>query len=590
MRKFYIVLIAGIFGLISSLILPNGFKFFSFIIPLFLFCIAFSPDENYFSINLFVGMLLFYVILSSSFITFDASEPLNFIAIRTFMYTLLDVFTVLVFIGVPIVMIVAMIYAFIIGQVSQFTESFIRIIIVIVLLIGVFFVMDVAGVQFAGNVMDFVKTFYISIGEFLINLPLNIYTGIDNLLPDWIVDLPPIPSQFSGVDLDNVEVGEASEAVVFDALWVRFSSMSYTNVVLTIHDSLPIIMSLICLVSAIAMSKKDWEVLFVDKLNNWGLDEVNEVLEKKSKFIPNLNYTMIFFMIFLLISAFAIGLSYSNVFPTGMGDDWRMIIYLSVYLFMSIVPLIFLNRNNSLYYRRSTPSNTLKGTVYGLAGLILMTRLFFQRQLMDAFSVQELGTEISYVIFQFVFVAPSESLMFHVFIPSVVGGLLLAYTVKNVKRGYELDRDVELGILDARLEMLGHLETFYKSEKKPRQLAEVLSDLNDAKQDKRDLEDIEYKEELDYESIFGRASSLTIFCIIGVVVPAFIFSMLHWIVQIPSGMDFFIFWGSGLGIIFFAGSVWFTFISYQYGWLSCILTHAINNSFTILLVIIFAGI
>jgi len=98
--------------------------------------------------------------------------------------------------------------------------------------------------------------------------------------------------------------------------------------------------------------------------------------------------------------------------------------------------------------------------------------------------------------------------------------------------------------------------------------------------------EVDFIKKIGTDSVFGRARSLVIFFVFGVLFSNFAFAVTHCLV---SGIDFFVFWNSGLGVVLFVGGCWFSFIAIKYGWLSAILVHASYNSLTIIMVLMFMG-
>jgi len=590
MRRSNLCFLGFIIGLIGFAFIPiPSFKFFAFIIPLFLLSMALSSDQDYINMNLFMVCLFVMLLFSSTFITMDvAADPItnvrapiqdpnagggfSIVAFLNQVTTSLSVITVILIVGVPVILAVGVVWAFLKGRVSEAATGFVRVIVLVGVMLMVFGVFNMMNFDPFGITTGVTET-YIAIANFVITLPASIYGGASDLVSEIGVDLPDI-----GVNPD----------VTFDVVIQTFDSMSYTEIMYAVNDALPMLMSLLCLIVGFSMIRKKWEDSLVEALSKPLFEE--EKKDVKREFYPSMNRKMLVFVIFIVVSAFGIFLSYSNVYPEAEDQQNYMFIgYFSVYLFMSIIPLIFLSMENNLYYRRSTFITTVKGVIYGIGGLFLMTRFFFQEIVMSAFSVASYNQEVSYIINQLIFVAPSESIMFHIFIPSVFASFVMVKTAKVLKRGYELDRNTELAILDAKKEMLTRLEVFYKRTKKTiEELAEVEKELNSINTEIRTLSNEEALLEVDFKSVFGRVNSLYIF-IIGCVVSNFIFSIMHWIVLIPQGVDFFLFWTCGLGVIYLAGGFWFTFIAYRFGWVACILTHAIYNSQTLIVAMILFG-
>lgn len=564
----------------------NGFKFFSFIIPLFLLSVVLSSEEDYFNINLFLVLLFIFLFLSSSLITFDSSNGFNFVAILNGASKVIDIACIFIFLGVPIFMIVGIIWAFYKGEISNAIKVIVFLGLFLAFTMITFFFFEITGIQLMG-VTSFVSEFYAEIISFIINLPITLYQGADSIIEKLPIDfdLPDLPSVYA-------------DDFTFNAMWTSFNTLNYSEVVLTIHDTLPIIISVFCLIVALMMLKKDWENEITDFITKISKPKIER--KKKRHFAPNLNYGIAFYILFLLVSAFVIFLSYKNSYGEDPAQDYQMIGFFGLYLIMSCIPLAIMISTDLVYYKHSSLTKTIEGVVYGVVGLALMTRLFFMRNVMNAYSVQDIEGSMIYIINTFIFVAPSESILFHVFWCGLVAGFLRKYSKNKLK---ELDKrgvfpETKTGKLikiEDEIDIEAKLENYYKVHQKTKQDALLLalteSRIATLEKEKRRLLRLPEDIDVDFSTIFGRASNLTYFILFGVIFSSFIFASLHWIIlYYTTGTDFYIFWLSGLGVIYFAGGCWFIFISFRYGWLAGILTHAIHNTLSIILILLLVGV
>lgn len=576
MRKTTISFLGFLIGLVSFLFVPYGFKFIGFIVPLIMLSVVLSSKEDYFNINLFLVFLFIFLMIPSSFMTFDANNPINFTKLINGSVDIIDSIALILFIGVPVFMIVGAVYAFIIGKTDTAVKNISRLILIIGIMILFFFLLDFANIKLFGFTR-FVLDFYSDLLEIIIELPATVYNGAKdmiNIVSVGTISLPKLPS-YEG------KLKRAS----FDTYSTRFSTMDYTTVIFSIHDSLPLLISLFCLLIGIITIRKKWEknlVIFMDK--------VSIKQEKKTRertYFPNVNYKMLIYMTILMISAFAIALSYTNSFGADIRTDYQYILFFSIYMIMTTVSILALNLTGFTYYKDSNFYNTIKGTVYGLFGLLIMTRLFFTYQVMSAMSTQTLSTDVIYIINTFVFIAPAESIFFHVFIPALVAGVLLSYSKRNIKRGYQIGVQEELSDINTKIYALEQIQVYVLKHGTKKELANIQIEMNDLKQQqliiqKQEIERVFVSE----KTLYGRSTTLVLFFLFGVILPNFIFATMHSIVP---QIDFFLFWTSGLAMVYLAGGVWFCFISLRYGWFAGIMTHALYNTNTIILAIIFFG-
>lgn len=582
MRMNIALLLSGfLIGLIGVLFIPSPFKFFIFIIPLICICIVLSPEDDYFNINLFFVFLFIFFLIPSSMITFDTSSNYSPIMVVSIGTIVIDILVIVFFVIVPIIMIIAIVYAFVVGNVSNAVQAIVRLLLVmfsVILGAMIFEIFDLPSFGISGFVLDL----YAQIFTFILTLPQNIYGLVESTIETLSlgqVDMPDLP----GVSLE----GEDITNINFNTLWTRFNSMDYQTAIYAVHDSLPIMVTMLCGVFLLLFARKEWEDQILESIGRMGTDR--EAPERQ--YFPNLNYKMIVYMTILIISAFGIFLTYANIYQNEESTLYQTFAtggYFSIYLFMSIIPLIMMNFTGLTYYKDSNLVNTVKGVVFGLFGLFLIVQLMNSGRTMSAMSMENHRDDFLYILNTFIFVAPSESIMFHIFIPALVMGIIVSYSRARVKEIYELTTRERLIMIEGEIKMKKEIIEIYESLKQKKYIAEERKELNSLLQEKNRLEgEIIERVRITEDSIFGRPASVAILIIFGIIIPNFVFASFHWFL---SGIDdYVLFWTSGLGIIYFVGGCWFTFIGLRYGWLACILTHAFHNTMTILLVLAFTG-
>jgi hypothetical protein len=223
----------------------------------------------------------------------------------------------------------------------------------------------------------------------------------------------------------------------------------------------------------------------------------------------------------------------------------------------------------------------------GEFGLFLIVQLFnTYNKTFDVLSLETVKTGIGYIMNQFLFVAPTESLLFHILIPSLVIGLLYVYTERTVLKYDSEEFNQKLHSIEASISTKEEMVDYYRTTGQKKKLAEEKSNLNDLRQKKNELSRKERKARVTDKSLYGRSIYVAVIFAFAIILPNFIFGLYHWF---NSDVDFFVFWTSGLGVLYLVSGCWFTFISLRYGWLACILTHAIHNSLTIIIVLLFMG-
>lgn len=588
MRKVYLALIGFFFAVpgVFFNFVPNV-KFFSFIISLLFISIILSTDNEHLNIKLYLGFLFIYVMFSSSFMTFDANNPLNLSLILKGTSKMLDIVTIFLFIGMPILITIGVIWAFVKGDISQATKgaSFLGVFIGATLLaLSVF---KMAGFEFFG-MTEMVSDFYGTLILFLFNLPITVYEGISALLagtPLVGLELPPVPSAYRSEDFS------------FDAMYYNATTMSYSDVIYTIHDALPMFNAIILFILVIVNFREKW----AQDLEYWIKKISEDTHEKKPvRFFPNFSYVIPFYILFLVGSAFIIFLSYKSSFGQDPAQDYQYLGYFSIYTVMSAIPLTIMMLSNLVYYKDAHLFKTLEGTAIGLVGLFLTTRLFYMQPLMSAYSIQNIDPNFIFIANQFIFVAPAETILFLIFFPGLIAGYIIKYSKSKLR---DADRNGEIeGTKSYQLIELGEnivaenrvIEYYKENQETPEDrlaLAFAQQRLLAFTLNKVRLERQPDNEDINWRSLFGRSQSLILFIVFGVILSSFVFASLHWIVLFSEqGVDFFVFWISGLGVIYFAGGSWFIYIGMRYNWLAAILTHALNNTQMCIMIILLTGV
>ena len=622
LRKWKILLIGAIVGIGGFFVLPSSFKFFGFIIPIIMLCIVASPDDEYFNMQFFLVSLFIFFLISTNLVTFDASNPVSFSMVTGAVYAGIITITLIICVGIPMIMIAGAVWAFYIGEITKAVEALVRVLIVVAFVIIFCFMMAILNIETLG-ISDFILDFYVEIISFTFELPIQLYESVAQITSPLGVDLPKIPenkhfrqpkkptgpsigdrfndfvsdpigSTGSGIgDFISDPIGSIGDAIGgalsgesdispgFDAL----RSASYLEVIFAIHDTLPLFAGLVCLVSVPFFTKRKWELVIQDRINRLhGLDK--KKAKKEPRFLPTVNYKMMIFMTIIMVTAFCIFLSYTNAYAINDREDWRYIGFFGIYMFMIIIPLLLMNIQGYYYYTDSNFRNTLKGFIYGMGGIFFITRLFITKQVVNAYSAQPMNNNVMYVVNQFVFVAPAETIFFHIFIPALVAGIIVAYSERNIRRGYELTIQEELALLESKLYAQQIASDIYLMNNKKKAYAKSKAREEKLRSDKSKLMEVDFIKKIGTDSVFGRARSLVIFFVFGVLFSNFAFAVTHCLV---SGIDFFVFWNSGLGVVLFVGGCWFSFIAIKYGWLSAILVHASYNSLTIIMVLMFMG-
>ena len=302
MRKWKLSLVGFIIGFIGFVFFPLGFKFFAFIVPTIILSHVLSKDEDYFNINIFLLLLLVFMLIPTNLITFDASKPMDVEVAFGGVYAILSVICVVIFFGMPVYLTVGVIYSFMIGQVSQSSKQLIRLIFILGFVCVILAVLRMVDVNIP--YLDGVTDFYVNLINLCFQFPYIIYNIFDSGIKlinsmaywleeiinetDWFeleedVDFPKIPRL---PPLPSYQMPKMN--LTFDSAQTHFNSMSYTDTIFAVHDSLPISIAIVCLITSLFMSKKDWEKEIIKTISKFSID--TRKTSKERIYFPYVKY------------------------------------------------------------------------------------------------------------------------------------------------------------------------------------------------------------------------------------------------------------------------------------------------------------
>jgi len=654
MRRWVIQAIGFWIGAVSFFIAPGPFKFLGFFFSMLCFAISVRSDGEYFNVHVLLIAFFIFMLLPSNLVTFDASNSLNTNALVGYVQTGAETVTLIICIGIPLILIVGAIYAFIIGKIEESMRALLVAILGIVFTLLIAFVFEWAGV-FSFGIFGFILDFYSELLSFMFELPISVYETVDQALTNtgMGISLPDIPKNkhfrsakeptsgggglfgtgsgnggnewydpaglFNGGNSGGSGDSSGSggnewydPAGLFSAQDTQSSvnakSLTYNGFIYGLHDALPLLAGLINLVSIIFFRNKKYEKILVSFFNYFK-EKKSGTKTKVRKHLPKVDRLMISYAIILMFSGFFVFLAYTNSYGENAREDWRyiMFIYYAVVVGFSI---FWLQKFNN--YKRATPVSCFKGTLYGLAGLFLMTRLFLSRQVVTSFSTVQMQTNSWYAFNTFIFIAPAETLAFQILIPCLVLYLLRPYVQKG--RMAQIEDSAGLALTIATLETditdLQRNKDIIADEAKAWETVDGLNVGNKKigtkkivaeRQEKiqqidvlilqkqREKRAIEKASELplqnDINSLLTRPVYLTVFIAVGILGSSFLFASLHYMV-IMNEISFALFWMCGLAVLYFSSGCWFIIIAIKYDWLSAVLCHALYNTSTILMVLL----
>jgi hypothetical protein len=252
--------------------------------------------------------------------------------------------------------------------------------------------------------------------------------------------------------------------------------------------------------------------------------------------------------------------------------NYQNVGFISIYSLITVSILILLGIGIG------TPTKngwqTFSGVVFGVILLFIFQNLFTQQQTLSVVANEVRTPTIIQLWTTGLFVAPSESLMFHVFLTSlVVAYFLRKNRVLSVEELEQKRQNLRIEITS-----LGNIAEINKNLGNSKAYAKTMQLLNKRQIELVRLEKSSSAREPTTAAIAPAQFLILLLCITGFNV---IFSCLHWF---KSGLTFEIFWSSGLGFIYLSSGVIMSLISYRFGWASGVIAHALHNSLILALV------
>lgn len=650
MRRWTVQFIGAIVGIATFFILPGVFKFFGFIFAIFAFAISLRSVNNYFNMNILVISLCIFAMFGTSFFTFDASNPFNY---KVFVsYAQVGATTIMMMggIGVPILLVIGGIWGIIRGNALGGTQSIFYAFVSGGAMVSVCFVLETFNVPTFGTAR-FVLNFWMELISWAFDLPIQIYEMTDQIATDLgmgdIIDLPDIPeskyfrepkdpenrSQYNwatGSNGGGVSTGNAVVDTVVNTIsnlsmdtQAKREDVTYKNMVYAVPDMLPLLAGLMNLVSVPFFKSRATEKAIISWISHFGKEPRKTIKKREDKRLPYANIFMLSYGVVIMFAGWFIFLAYTNAYGQDTAQDWKMIIFI-YYVIITFISIYLIQKYHN--YTPATTTNTILGTIYGVVGLYAMTRLFFQREVVNSFSTVEMHSNGWYAVNTFVFVAPAETLAFCILIPCLIIAWIQIHEGKEPRTEEQLSLrhrisrcddlivvkrvqiEQQKNLIDQNkinIETMKYLDgKILSKNKKPLHTTERVAELTDKASNLNDKlseyegdlvklkklrsrligEEKALRPELPLRELLENPRYLGIF-IIGIIGASFLFSSSHYPI-LSAEITYDMFWFCGLGIIYFSGGFWFIIIGIKYGWLSAINCHAIYNTMTILVVIL----
>lgn len=573
-QKRWTMVISGILGIIFYFLLPASYKIFSFLIPAVGLSFAFSKAGFNYPILLLLGIV--FLLFPSSIFTLDSSNPYDIEAIRSqnmidnTINTLVSVFCF----GLPLILVLGGIWAIIQGNpesgVSALSKAAMLIIVV-----GVFItVLSWFGIPLGP--FNGVAEFFNTLMDYITRATVKIQTTVDT----WLNGSGSGNGEIEQSVCDSAKTEEVKEACEWLASQDKFnldvSTLNPQNgqIQLIIIGGFPLNLSLFNIIIALISM---WFKLDLPKFD---FDTPMRISRPS-----NINYEFLIFLAIILVAYF----TYYLVLGDSLFMTYRTLGFFTIYLTIITASCIILAFGFGSVVK--TNWQTLLGILFGNVSLFIIFNLFTQATTLDAYGQEYSETELhlNYILVQFIAVGPAESFLFHIFIPALCLSLLLL----QIKRYNNKELDQEISQIRLRVSRLDLENSYYQLALiKPKQnykqeggnIDDYIERISEINRLNNRIAEIERTKEQEIEPNIKYLSNKqrAIFVVV-VVLSNFLFAIMHWF---NSGMDFRLFWASGLGLIYFLSGIVITTISFRYGWLAGILTHAINNSAQIFLILI----
>jgi len=620
----FISSIVGLMGYASFLSPLSWMRLVFFLVPIVVLCWSLTGTKKRFNFVLFV-LILFLLFLFSSvlmstgftLLSANLSNPPDLdypeFSMDLFNYSMtldaIDSFLTpiffFIFIGVPGMLIAGGIWAIVVGRVNEGVKAIIKVFIAFVMFTLVILAFDLIGLQIPGltqAVKDAMNTY--------MNMMNDIYRWFtdNDILPDKPVGTP--GNQLPGDDMpgpdgetgtsDDIKVGDLNKDGVIDPVeefiyWITHlgtstGGMSRVGGLNAAIQKSPIGFQ-IYIVSFCPMMISGINILFSliflsKKARMWNDEFFDDFLPKEEKIPMHLlhfNYKMGAFVGIIIFCAWLMFLNFARIYEETGIFQFTEIGYISIYMIMIAIPVIFLSMPKVAIYTKSNWRNTLKGTVFGL-GILFLSFSFLSgtNRTLDAYSLEHTEFAWQQILNNLIFVAPAESMFFHVFILSFALGWMYRRGMKNTRSLSEAMVQDQISKIDTQIETIELVKNAF-----PKGRKEILlfsKQINELKGEKTNLGvNVRLRKDFMFQDLNSYALTYMI-----IILANFLFSVSHWII-LAGTIDFFVFWLSGLGIIYLVAGCIITFIGWRYGWLSAILVHSLYNISQILMALMYSG-
>lgn len=554
-------------------LLPRSFNFITFFVPAIYVSTVLSRDGRGFNTYVFLFVLLLSVLIPTGFLTLDTSGDIIIPSAQPTMELVIG-FQFWINLGIVVLafIIPAVVIAWTVGQLmmsgneEEEMKMIVKMAIIIILFFVLCFVMDLMGLLPSWFIWRYIRDFFIWI--------VQIFQWIGNffgaIFSGQVIPSAPIFPDLGAYNLTEI-INNAD--TIFPSLGTDQSASiavgSLPWIFVNVTAIIPFVLATIGVV--VWQLERDNQKPYIWINNILGEKNTDDLKIKLVKF----NAPAVIFGVAVLLYAFAMFLNFGD-----SGID------ISLYTIITAFCLILL-ATGLIPIKTGKPLGTFEGVIFGIGGVF-----FFYNVLSMGLSVIDFSgsSQIILILNQIFFVAPTESLIFHVIIPGL--GMLGTYYLfrRSVykSKNEELERKrvkIELEISKVRQIILTAERENAKSVSYQGKKMTVQNASNTVFNLQNQLYFIEREKEKT-ESItlnrlvYSKIQYTALIIVLCFIVPNFIFSTYH---TFKAGLDILDFWVRGIGFIYLGAGCWLTFIAIRFGWLPCILAHAGINIISILL-------
>lgn len=585
------------FTLIVIFVVPRQFWFYCFIMPMVYACVVLSKGGTGFNGRLFMGLLLAAVVLPSGFFTLDlinitpgdadvliaptheviitmvagpsTNPALDIVLMASFWVNLAVV--ILVFV-IPVVMIIAIVVNLVNPVAEKDTAKSMSGLMKAALVMIVFIV--------ACIILDFFNLlpewfFWHYIRDFVIWV-VEIASWLGTTIASWFnpnMGLPAFPAfpTGGGIGLGQITAAAGSYMPLSAGGATGVEAGTLPWLFFNINVAIPIVLAIVPVIIYQQYKRGRNPYTVLDQVFEDPLDtEITGV---------RFNLPAMVFAAVVLVYAFAVFLNFGEP-----GLDIGLYTVISMFAFVLLAV-------GALPVRTGSGPAFIEGLVVGTGGI-----LFFFNLASTGLTVlpsEELPAVIT-IANQILFVAPTESLLFHVVLPGLaLLGMYLIYERNRKRHARELsarriatleERQAKLRLLyQSSLESSTRRIEYQGQRMTSQELTTQIFNLENMIVLAR--REASRRSTTTVNTILAhRIGYVAYFVVVAMVVPNVLFSTYH---AFRSAYDVVSFWVSGLAFIYFGAGCWLTFICVRYGWLACVMSHALVNVISLLMMGVF---